>query len=510
MIDFRPILFIVGILLCTLSVGMFVPALVDLYYGQSDWIVFSAASLVSLFIGGALIMMNRMDNLKINSRQAFILTTLSWVVLTAASALPFAFSDLDMSYTDAFFEAMSGISTTGSTVIVGLDTAPEGILLWRALLQWLGGIGIIVMAIAIMPMLRVGGMQLFRMENSDKSDKAFPRATQIAMGIAMLYLSFTALWAIMLWWAGMTPFDAIAHAMTTIATGGFSTKDASIGHYDSAAIDVIITLGMATGALPFILYLQTLRGQGQALFRDGQVRWFFAIAITIIVGLAFWHSKTNDVDFLYALRFTSFNIMSVMTGTGYATTDYGLWGPFAVTVFFFVMFVGGCAGSTTCGVKIFRLQVLYEIAKIQLSHMLRPHGVFIAYYNGKPLSEDVTESVLSFFFLFVFCFVILAAALGAMGLDFITAVSSAGTAIANGRPRIGTDRRPVGEFCKSAGRGKMAYVDRHADRASGSLYGSGVAVPGLLARLDLNGNCFNHPPDVLVCEMPPYSAKKYP
>ncbi len=446
LIDFRPILFIIGILLCTLSIGMFVPALVDLYYGQNDWQVFSVASAVSLFIGGALVMMNRMDNLKFTSRQAFILTTASWLVLTAVSALPFAFSDLDMSYTDAFFEAMSGISTTGSTVIVGLDTAPPGILLWRALLQWLGGIGIIVMAIAVMPMLRVGGMQLFRMENSDKSDKAFPRATQIAIGIASLYLGFTIICAILLWWAGMPAFDAIAHAMTTIATGGFSTKDASVGYFDNATVDVIITLGMTAGALPFILYLQTLRGRLSALFRDGQVRWFVAIVGSVVLGLAIWHSETNNVAFLDALRYTSFNIVSVMTGTGYATTDYGLWGPFAVTVFFFVMFIGGCAGSTTCGVKIFRLQVLYEIAKIQLSHMLRPHGVFIAYYNRKPLSEDVTESVLSFFFLFVFCFVVLAAALGAMGLDFITAVSSAGTAIANVGPGLGPIVGPSGNF----------------------------------------------------------------
>lgn len=446
LIDYRPILFIIGILLCTLAVGMFVPATVDLYFGHTDWRVFSAASAVSLFIGGALIMMNRVDRLRMTSRQAFILTTASWLVLTAVSALPFAFSNLHMSYTDAFFEAMSGISTTGSTVMVGLDTAPPGILLWRAILQWLGGIGIIVMAIAVMPMLRVGGMQLFRMENSDRSDKAFPRATQIAMGIALLYLGFTVIWSILLWWAGMPLFDAVAHAMTTIATGGFSTKDASVGYYDSALIDVIITCGMLTGALPFILYLQMLRGNGLALWRDSQVRWFLTIAGTIILGMALWHHDVNQVPFLEALRYSAFNIVSVMTGTGYATTDYGLWGPFAVTVFFFVMFIGGCAGSTTCGVKIFRLQVLYETAKVQLNQMLRPHGVFIAYYNRKPLSEDVTESVLSFFFLFVACFAILAAGLGAMGLDFVTALSSAGTAIANVGPGLGPIVGPSGNF----------------------------------------------------------------
>ncbi|MEQ5778206.1 TrkH family potassium uptake protein [Thalassospira sp. NFXS8] len=446
MIDFRPILFIIGILLATLAIGMIVPALVDLYYGHPDWLVFSAASAVSLFIGGALVMMNRTEKLRMTSRQAFILTTASWLVLTAVSALPFSFSNMNMSYTDAFFEAMSGISTTGSTVMVGLDTAPPGILLWRALLQWLGGIGIIVMAIAVMPMLRVGGMQLFRMENSDKSDKAFPRATQIAMGIFTLYVVFTVIWTFLLWWAGMSFFDAIAHAMTTIATGGFSTKDASVGYYDNPLIDVIITLGMTTGALPFLLYLQTLRGRPLSLFRDSQVRWFVTLALTIILSVAFWHSEVNGVGFWTALRFSSFNIISVMTGTGFATTDYGLWGAFAVAVFFFVMFVGGCAGSTTCGVKIFRLQVLYEIAKIQLNHMLRPHGVFIAYYNGKPLTEDVTESVLSFFFLFVFCFVVLAAGLGAMGLDFVTAISSAGTAIANVGPGLGPIVGPSGNF----------------------------------------------------------------
>lgn len=445
-LDLRPIFLVIGMLLGTLAVGMLLPAVADGLAGHGDWVVFATSSGVTLFIGGALILTNRTETFRFSVRQAFVLTTASWLVIAAFGALPFAFSDLNLSYTDAFFEAMSGLTTTGSTVLVGLDRAPPGILMWRALLQWLGGIGIIVMAIAVLPMLRVGGMQLFRMESSDQGEKAFPRATQMAAAIGAIYVALTALWTLMLWVAGMDGFEALAHAMTTIATGGFSTRDGSVGAFDNVAIDVIVTVGMVIGSLPFVLYLQTLRGQSWALWRDGQVRWFFGLAGALVGLMAIWHGLANDVPLGTALRHTAFNVVSIMTGTGYATTDYDIWGPFAVAVFFFIMFIGGCAGSTTCGVKIFRLQVLYEIAKVQLNHMLRPHGVFIAYYNRRPLPEKITESVLSFFFLFVFCFVVLAAGLGALGLDFLTSVSGAGTAIANVGPGLGPIIGPAGNF----------------------------------------------------------------
>ncbi len=444
--DFRPVFLIIGILLSALAVSMIVPAIVDALAGNPDWQVFAISAGVTLFVGIAMTLTTRSGGLRLSVRQAFVMTTLSWLVLTIFAALPLAFSELNLSYTDAFFEAMSGITTTGSTVITGLDSAPPGILLWRALLQWLGGIGIIVMAIAIFPMLRVGGMQLFRMESSDQSDKAMPRATQIASSIGVIYLVLTVIWAFAYWLAGMSGFDAIAHAMTTIATGGFSTMDGSIGYLDNFGVDVIATLGMIMGGLPFILYLKTVQGNPSALWNDSQVQWFLSIIVGIVLAVTVWLWLSGGHDPIQALRYSAFNVVSIITGTGYATSDYGLWGTFAVPIFFFIMFIGGCAGSTTCGIKIFRFQVLYSAARTQIHQLLQPHGVFIPYYNRRPISDDVIVSVLSFFFVFGLSFALLAIGLGLLGLDFLTAVSSAATAISNVGPALGPIAGPSGTF----------------------------------------------------------------
>ena len=446
MIDFRPILFIVGILMSTLALAMCVPAVADAAVGNKDWQVFTLGSAFTLLIGVMLLLTARSQSRALNLRQAFVLTTLSWMIIPAFGALPLVFADLQLSYTDAFFEAMSGITTTGSTILTGLDYAPPGILLWRALLQWLGGIGIVAMAVAILPMLQVGGMQLFRMESSDSSDKVLPRATQLIAFIGFIYLGMTMLCALLYWSFGMTGFDAVTHAMTTIATGGFSTHDESLGYFKSGAIDAIASVFMLLGSLPFVLYLRGLRGNPGALWRDSQVRWFLAIVLlTVLVMSAYLHFS-RFIGVGESIQRASFNVISVITGTGYATADFNLWGTFAVGLLFFLMFVGGCAGSTTCGVKVFRLQVLYATALSQIRRLLEPHGVFIAYYNGKPIPDSVGDSVMSFFFLYVLCFAALAIGLSFIGLDFLTAASGAATAISNVGPGLGTTIGPAGNF----------------------------------------------------------------
>jgi len=444
-IDIRPVLFICGILLTTLAVMMGIPAAADADAGNEDWEAFALSGMLTLFVGGALILTNRSETIRLNLRQAFVFTTLSWLVICAFAALPLAFSKLGLSYTDAFFEATSGITTTGSTVIVGLDFAPPGILLWRAILQWLGGIGIIVVAVAILPMLRVGGMQLFRMESSDTSEKVLPRTAEIASAVGVIYLVLSVICAAAYWSAGMSPFEAVTHAMTTIATGGFSTSDLSLGYFDSATIDWIAVLFMTLGGMPFVLYLQAVRGKPLLLWRDGQVRWFLSIIAFGILALALWRWQGGEVA-ERALRQSAFNVVSIITGTGYSTTDFSQWGGFALAAFFLFMFIGGCAGSTSCGIKVFRFQVLYATARIQVARLLQPHGVFIPYYNRQPISEAVTASVMGFFFLFVITFAVLALALGVLGLDFLTSVSGAATAIANVGPGLGEVIGPAGNF----------------------------------------------------------------
>ncbi len=418
----------------------------DAAVGHPDWRVFAGSAALTLFVGVTLILTSRAPRTRFSVRQAFILTAASWLVLTTFAALPFAFADLRLSYADAFFEAMSGITTTGSTVITDLDSAPYGILLWRALLQWLGGIGIIVMAVAILPMLRIGGMQLFRMESSDRSDKVMPRITQIASGVGFIYLALTAICALALWWVGLSGFEAATHALTTISTGGFSTSDASVGGFDNLAAEAIITVFMVLGGLPFVLYLQAVRGDPLALLRDSQVRVFISIVVLCIVVTGLWYANAHDVGFGVAFRRVSFNVVSIITGTGYSSADYGSWGGFALGVFFFIMFIGGCAGSTTCGIKVFRFQVLYASAEAQIRQLVQPHGVFVAHFIRRPITEEVAASVRGFFFLFVATFVVLSLLLSAIGLDFVTAVSGAATAISNVGPALGDIIGPAGNF----------------------------------------------------------------
>ncbi len=446
MLDLRPILLVNGILLALLGLAMLVPAMVDLTVGHSDAQVFLAAAAITLFVGVSFALTNWGHAGSLNVQQAFILTTSAWVFAPAFAALPFAFCELGLDYTDAFFEAMSGLTTTGSTVVTGLDTAPPGILIWRALLQWLGGVGIIVMAIAVLPMLQVGGMQLFRLESSEASEKILPRATEIAGSITLVYVSFSILCMLCYWAAGMSSFDAIAHAMTTIATGGFSTSDQSIGGFDNAAVDAAAVVFMVMGSLPFLLYFQVLQGKPKPLLQNSQVQWFVGIAVILVTIMTVYQISIGANEGWKALRYASFNVISIMTGTGYATTDYGAWGPFAVMAFFFIMFIGGCAGSTSCGIKIFRFQVIYAAGWQQIRRMVHPHGVFSPKYNGRLISNDVISSVMSFFFLFFLCFTVVAIALSALGLEPLTALSAAGSAIANVGPGLGNVVGPTGTF----------------------------------------------------------------
>ncbi len=446
MVDLRPIFLINGLFLLILGVGMLFPVLVDVAVGNPDWQVFAICSGFVMFVGGMLFLTSRGEDKELSIQQAFILTVSTWVIIPIFGALPFVYSDLGLSYTDAFFEAMSGLSTTGSTVITGLDGAPPGILLWRALLQWFGGVGIIIMAVIILPFLRVGGMQLFKIGAFDTAEKVLPRAAQLGIAISLIYVALTIICALALWSAGMSFFEATCHAFTTIATGGYSTSDGSIGHFDSAIIDYIIVLFMIIGSMPFILYLKMVQGYGLVLLRDSQVKWFIALLVVLIAILSLWQWSNGDQSMTDILRYTIFNVVSILTGTGFATTDYTTWGTLAVTFFFFMMFIGGCAGSTSCGIKIFRFQVLVSMVTAHFKHILRPSGIFISRYNGMPIKDDVMGSVISYLFIFLLCFLLLAFGLSLTGLDFITAISGAGTAISNVGPALGATIGPTGTF----------------------------------------------------------------
>lgn len=443
---FRPIVFIIGLLIAALGLAMVIPAIADAVAGHRDWATFAASSASSIFVGGTFMLSTVGEPIQLNLRQAFVLTTLSWIGLSAVGALPLAFSELGLSYADAFFEAISGLTTTGSTVLVGLDQMPPGILLWRAMLQWLGGVGIIVMAIAMLPYLRVGGMQLFRMESSDRSEKALPRAAQLASATSVAYAFLTLACGIGYSLAGMTTFEAVTHAMTTVSTGGYSTSDGSLGHFTNPAVHWIATLFMVLGALPFVIYIQAVQGRRKVIWKNSQVRRFLIGLALVVAGLALFLWLVRDVHILDAVRLSAFNVVSVVTTTGYATTDYGQWGTFAVIVFFFLTFLGGCTGSTAGGIKALRFELAAIVIRNQFQRLYQPHGMFSTSYMGQRLSDDVARSAMTFIFIFVLSFAILGLGLSALGLDFITAFSGAATALANVGPGLGDVIGPAGNF----------------------------------------------------------------
>lgn len=454
---FRPVLYIIGFLLSAQSILMCIPAIVDAYTGSNEWQVFIFASLITLFVGIILIIANKSEDFSLSIRQAFLLTTLSWIFFSFFGSIPFMFSDLKLSFTDALFESMSGTTTTGSTVISGLDNLPKGILLWRSLLQWIGGIGIIVIAIAILPILKIGGMQLFHAESSDSSEKVLPRATQIAKIIGMIYLGLTIICCLCLWFFNMPIFDAIAHSMTTIATGGFSTSDASIGKFNSLNIEIVISIFMILGSLPFVLYLQAVRGDILPLFKDSQIQLFLLLIILAIFLVTFWRYQ-NTVDFVSNFRPSFFNTISIFTGTGYTTQDFNNWGSFIIILFLFLMVIGGCAGSTTCGIKIFRIQILYQSTKVQIFKLLQPHNVIVPKYNRTPISESITTSVMGYFFMFIISYILIALILSFLGNDILTSLSGAATSIANVGPGLGNVIGPTKTFAQISDSTKWVLI----------------------------------------------------
>ncbi len=452
---FSPIIYLIGMLLCILSLFMMIPAFVDWFYGNNDWPAFVGASFLTLFVGGILYLSNRDSTTEhLELRQAFLLTNSAWISIALFGSLPFLLSEIDMSFTDAIFESTSGITTTGATVINNLEATSHGILIWRALLQWLGGVGIIVMALAVLPMLSIGGMQLFKTESYETPDKVVPKAASFAAGISIVYITLTVVWALMLWVAGMPLFDSIAHAMTTLATGGYSTRSDSLAAFNSSSIEIIVIFGMIVGSLPFVHYLAITKKGLKNLFKDDQVKLFLTLIVFVVLIVSIY-LNLNDIPFLEALRLASFNVISIITGTGFGTSDFNNWGGFPTTILLILMFIGGCAGSTTCGLRMARIQVLVANAKAQISKLIRPHAVVVSYYNQKPIPENVAESVMGFFFLYIISFAVIACLLGGLGLDLITAISGAASAIGNVGPGLGDIIGPSGTYQSIPELGKL-------------------------------------------------------
>lgn len=446
MIDLRPVGYVIGLLVASLGLTMLVPLAIDLLAGNGHWFVFFESAVITIVTGGliALACANGVSE-GLSLRQTFLLTSLVWLALPLFGAIPFMLGATEASFTDAFFEAMSALTTTGSTTFSGLDDLPAGILLWRGTLQWLGGIGIIVVAMVFLPELRVGGMQIFRSEAFDTMGKILPRAGEIASRISVIYLGLTVACGLTYFSLGMTPFEALVHALTTVSTGGMATSDASFSEF-GAGIHYTASLFMILAALPFVRYVQLLAGTAQPLWRDSQIRTFIGLLALCALLMTSWLWGREGEMTELAFREALFNVVSIMSGTGYASADYMTWGTFPITLFFIIGLIGGCAGSTACSIKVFRYQILFSAFKSQIRQLHSPHGVFTPRFEGRPIGEDVMNSVIAFFVAFIVLLGVTAVLLGLTGLDFITSVSGAATAIANIGPGLGPEIGPAGNF----------------------------------------------------------------
>ncbi len=446
MFNLKPIALVSGTVICSVGFFLFIPLITELVYKTESWQSYAVPILLYLIVGGSLVITNKNVDLKISLKEAFIITVLSWLLLTFLCAVPFLYTKVNLGLVDALFESMSGVTTTGATILSNLESLPKGILMWRSFLQWLGGIGIVVIALFILPFLRIGGMQLFHLEGDDPYDKFLPKISSVIKKIFMIYVVLTVVLIFLYYIFGMKLFDAITHSFTTISTGGFSSYDNSFGFFDNNKILITAIIFMILGSLPFLVVVQTSYKNLFIVFKDHQVR-VFILTLSIATTLIFFFAHNYiDGNYITKIITVSFNTISIISGTGYISDNFENWGNYASVLFLILMFIGGCAGSTTGGLKVFRFQILFKYINLHLNKMLKPHSIIASRFNGKIINETTYESVMSFFFLYILTFFISALLLSFSGLDFLTCISASASTISNVGPGLGSSIGPDGNY----------------------------------------------------------------
>ncbi len=444
---FSPVLIVLGVVLCAASVLQLFPALLGLTLGTGNHGAFFTSAAIGLSCGVALMVVGHLHRSQhLQPRQMFLITATSWLVVPLFGAVPFLLTHQSSSLADAVFESVSGMTTTGSTVMIGLDSMGQDVLLWRSLLQWFGGVGIIGMAIAVLPFLSVGGMKLFRTESSDWSDKSMPRTQQLLKHMVLLYASLTLLCAALYRVFGMDTLNAIHHALTTISTGGYSSSDSSFAQFSSPVLHWICILFMVLGASPFVLYLRMLKHRSLKPLRDRQLLGMLAIIALLSAALTVVVWQVGESSVFESLTLATFNLVSVLTTTGYASTDYSQWGNFAIVIFFFATFLGGCSGSTSGGVKTFRIQLCITLIREQVARAIHPRATLPRAYNGVTVSDEILTSLVAFLFVMVISLTVMTLLLSMTGLDLITSLTGSATALANVGPGLGPIIGPAGNF----------------------------------------------------------------
>ena len=444
--NYRPLFFITGLVLSKMAVFMYFPMILAFYYQSFGGMEFLAsiiithlASIVFLYLGG------ETKHSHLGVKEMFMLTTGVWMLASLFAALPFVFIE-HISYSDAFFETMSGITTTGSTVLHGLDTMHPSILLWRSILQWLGGVGFIVMGVAILPFLNVGGMRLFQTESSDWSEKSSSKTRRVALDILFVYVSLTVCCFVGYRFAGMENFDAVNHAMTTISTGGYSTSDSSMGHFSHFAHWNAIIF-MFLGGLPFLLMIRGMKQKSlQPLWKDAQIQGFALLVTVCSLSLSAYLVMSDQFSWADAIRLSVFNVVSVVTTTGFGLDDFLTWGDFSLVIFTGLLFTGACSGSTSGGMKIFRFQIAFSLLKRHLMLLMHPHALFTQKYNNRKVSDEILRSLVAFVIAYMMTIAVSTLLLTLFGSNAPIALSASITAVSNVGPGLVESIGPSGNF----------------------------------------------------------------
>lgn len=445
-ISWAAVLYFVSIITAVMGAFMLLPGLFDLADHHADSSIFFLCAFGCLFVGIGSAIAMRGGHLHVRQSETLLLLPITWIFSCLVSSLPFMLSSMNMSFADAVFETVSGLTNTGSSVITGLDTAPRGILFWRFLLQWIGGFGVVTIAVLALPFLRIGGLQLFSLDLSPQSSKFLPRITEVISQIGMIYIALTIACAISYWLAGMNAFDAIGHAMTTLATGGYSSHDSGIGFFESPAIEWIAVLFMALGAMPFGHYIMILLGRPDAFYKDQQVQLFLGIILACVAMLTAWRMAQANIPLMQAIREAAFVTVNTITTTGYSDYDFSSWGGFPDTLAFILMLVGGCTGSTVGGIKVFRIHAMLQMLRAQVHRQIYPHGTFRVTFNGVLIPETVRAGVANYVFIYLLLLAGLALALSATGLSFGESMGAAATALGNNGPGLGPVIGPCCSF----------------------------------------------------------------
>ncbi|MCW3788590.1 TrkH family potassium uptake protein [Plebeiibacterium sediminum] len=439
MLNVRIVLLVLGLLLIVEAVFMLITAGVSAIYGEYDLPYFLWSALICISTGGILFGANMKVPRSIGKREGYVIVTMVWIVFSFFGLLPFWLSKAIPSFTDAFFETMSGFTTTGSSILEDIEALPHGILFWRSIIQWLGGMGIIVLSLAILPVLGVGGMQLFVAEvPGPVPDKLHPRIADTAKRLWGIYVVYTLVETILLWIGGMTFFDAICHSFTTMATGGYSTKQASVAYFDSAFIQYVIIIFMFVAGVNFTLSYSAFNGKFMRIIKDEEFKYYtgFVLVTTILVAVVLYVSG-GDSSVEKSFRDALFQVVSLITTTGYATADYLVWVPTLAIVMFMLMFVGGSAGSTGGGIKVMRIVILLKNAYYELRRLIHPNAVIPVRYNSKAVSSTVVTNVLAFIVIYMLIVGISMIIMSIMGYNLDTSIGAVATCIGNIGPGLG-------------------------------------------------------------------------